>query len=188
MIAYVIWATEKEIPMIIYFVIYRNYESFSEAVLEIWLYQINYSMTHTDVYPVFSLLTQQRPKPDLHKSRERWESDLNTTIDEGLWSDLCQDSVSATINSRYRLLHSSTNSIWHLRGYIDITLIYQKCVLDMEQKALFVILIVSVLNDKPSGMMFVIPWPLLWRSFSHSTLKYAFWVTSQMWIWGITST
>ena len=33
------------------------------------------------------------------------QSDLNITIDEDLWSCLCQDSLSATINSRYRLTH-----------------------------------------------------------------------------------
>ena len=35
----------------------------------------------------------------------RWESDLNITIDESLWSDLCRDGLSATINARYRLTH-----------------------------------------------------------------------------------
>ena len=33
--------------------------------------------------------------PKRHKSREKWVSDLNIIIDEGLWSDLCRDSLSA---------------------------------------------------------------------------------------------
>lgn len=54
---------------------------------------------------MYSLLLNGSPKPGVHKSRMRWETDLGITIDEQLWSDLCQDSMSATINARYRLVH-----------------------------------------------------------------------------------
>lgn len=54
---------------------------------------------------VYSVLIKECPKPKLYRSKERWESDLNITIEDALWSDLCKDSISATINSRYRLIH-----------------------------------------------------------------------------------
>ena len=54
---------------------------------------------------MYLMLLNLCPRVGLHKSRERWESDLNITIDESLWSDLCRDSLSATINARYRLTH-----------------------------------------------------------------------------------
>lgn len=54
---------------------------------------------------VYSLLISECPKPDLYKSKGKWESDLNTTIEDQLWSELCKDSLSATINARYRLVH-----------------------------------------------------------------------------------
>ena len=54
---------------------------------------------------MYSMLLNECPKPGLHRSRMRWESDLNIAIDEQLWSDLCQNSLSATVNARYRLVH-----------------------------------------------------------------------------------
>ncbi len=54
---------------------------------------------------VYCLLMNDAPKPGLHKSRERWESDLSITICPELWSELCHKSLTATINSRYRLTH-----------------------------------------------------------------------------------
>ena len=54
---------------------------------------------------VYSLLISECPKPALYRSKERWESDLNITIEDQRWSELCQDSLSATINARYRLVH-----------------------------------------------------------------------------------
>ncbi|CAB1349379.1 unnamed protein product, partial [Coregonus sp. 'balchen'] len=42
--------------------------------------------------------------PELDKSRLRWEKDLGINLDEGLWSDLCRDGVTSTLNSRYRLI------------------------------------------------------------------------------------
>lgn len=54
---------------------------------------------------VYLLLITYYPKPALYKSKERWETDLHITIENGLWSDLCQDSISTTINSQYRLIH-----------------------------------------------------------------------------------
>ena len=37
---------------------------------------------------VYSLLMEDAPKPGLHKSREKWESDLGVTIGTELWSEL----------------------------------------------------------------------------------------------------
>ena len=54
---------------------------------------------------MYSSLLNEGPKPGLHKPRARWESDLHAAIDKQLWSDLCKDSLSATINARYRLVH-----------------------------------------------------------------------------------
>lgn len=54
---------------------------------------------------MYTLLLNKSPKTGLQHSRVRWESDLNITIDEHTWSDLCRDSMSATINARYRLTH-----------------------------------------------------------------------------------
>ena len=44
-------------------------------------------------------------KTGLHKSRMKWESDLNVTIEEQLWTDLCNNSLSTTINAQYRLIN-----------------------------------------------------------------------------------
>lgn len=54
---------------------------------------------------VYSLLMDNAPKPGLHKSREKWESDLGVTIGTELWAELCQKSLTATLNSRYRLTY-----------------------------------------------------------------------------------
>ena len=54
---------------------------------------------------MYNVLMGKCSREGIHKSRERWETDLNITIDQGLWSDLCSDSLSATVNSRYRLTH-----------------------------------------------------------------------------------
>lgn len=54
---------------------------------------------------LYFLLMEGAPKSGLHKSRERWESDLRVTIGTELWSELCKKSLTATINSRYRLTH-----------------------------------------------------------------------------------
>ena len=54
---------------------------------------------------MYDLLLNESPKPNLHRSRIRWETDLGITIDEHTWSDICRDSMSATINARYRLTH-----------------------------------------------------------------------------------
>lgn len=54
---------------------------------------------------VYSLLISECPKPALYKPKERWESDLNIKIEDDIRSDLCQDSLSATTNARYRLVH-----------------------------------------------------------------------------------
>ena len=35
----------------------------------------------------------------------KWESDLNVTIEEQLWTDLCNNSLSTTINAQYRLIN-----------------------------------------------------------------------------------
>lgn len=99
-------------PIISYFLIYSE-ETFSETlnrfrkVISPSIEQLLHDNhdSYTFISRVYSLLMQQRPKPDVHKSTERRESDLNITIDEGLWSDLCQDSVSATINSRLEVDH-----------------------------------------------------------------------------------
>lgn len=39
---------------------------------------------------VYVLLMEGASKSGLHKSRGRWESDLDITIDAELWSELCQ--------------------------------------------------------------------------------------------------
>lgn len=44
------------------------------------------------------------PLPELDKPRLRWEKYLGIDLDEGLWSDLCRDGVTSTLNSRYRLI------------------------------------------------------------------------------------
>jgi len=54
---------------------------------------------------VYSLLILECPKSDLYRSKGKWESDLNTTIEDQVWSELCKESLSATINARYRLVH-----------------------------------------------------------------------------------
>lgn len=54
---------------------------------------------------VYSVLISDCPKPDLYRSKGKWESDLNTAIEDQLWSELCKNSLSATINARYRLIH-----------------------------------------------------------------------------------
>ena len=38
--------------------------------------------------------------PGLDKPRLRWEKDLGIDLDEDLWSDLCGDGVTSTLNSR----------------------------------------------------------------------------------------
>lgn len=53
----------------------------------------------------YLLLMDDDPKPGLHKSREKWEFDLGVTISTGLWSKLCQKSLTDSINSRYRLTY-----------------------------------------------------------------------------------
>ena len=35
----------------------------------------------------------------------KWESDLNVTTEEQLWTDLCNNSLSTTINAQYRLIN-----------------------------------------------------------------------------------
>lgn len=54
---------------------------------------------------MYTLLLNNSPKPGLYKSRMRWESGLNIMIDKHTWPDFCRDSMSATINARYRLTH-----------------------------------------------------------------------------------
>lgn len=59
---------------------------------------------HMFISVVYSLLSEYA-KPALYRSKERWESDLNITTENQLWLELCQHSLSATINARYRLVH-----------------------------------------------------------------------------------
>ena len=42
---------------------------------------------------VYSLLMDDALKPGLHKSREKWESDLGVTMGTELWAELCQKSL-----------------------------------------------------------------------------------------------
>lgn len=57
---------------------------------------------------MFSLLENESPTPGLHESRVKWESELKA--DEQLWADLCQDSLSTTVNAQYRL--KTNNSLY----------------------------------------------------------------------------
>ena len=61
--------------------------------------------THKFISKMYHLLMNECPKPGLHKSTMKWESGLNVTIDEQFWADLCQKSLSTTINARYRLIN-----------------------------------------------------------------------------------
>ena len=70
--------------------------------IEKFLYEGN---TCKFISKMYHLLMNKGQKPGLHKSRLKWESDLNVAIDEQLWADLCQNSSSATINARYRLIN-----------------------------------------------------------------------------------
>lgn len=63
------------------------------------LYEEN---TYKFISKMYRLLNED-PKPDIHKSRKKWESDLS--IVEQLWADLCQNSLSATINAQYGLIN-----------------------------------------------------------------------------------
>lgn len=54
---------------------------------------------------MYTLLMKEGPKPGFHNSRLRWESALGVTIDDRLWTDLCRDSLSTTINTRYRMIN-----------------------------------------------------------------------------------
>ena len=44
-------------------------------------------------------------KQNIHRSREWWESDLDITIDEDLWTDLYQNSMFAPVNARIKLVN-----------------------------------------------------------------------------------
>jgi len=61
--------------------------------------------THKFISKMYCLLLNDGPKPGVHKSRMKWESDLNVTIDEQFWTELCQNSLSTIINARYRLIN-----------------------------------------------------------------------------------
>ena len=54
---------------------------------------------------VYLTIMEEYPKQNIHQSRERWESDLGITIHEDLWSDLCQNSLFATIIARFKLVN-----------------------------------------------------------------------------------
>lgn len=62
---------------------------------------------HKDNFKDVPPTVEQEPKakPGLHKSKMRWESDLNITINEQLWPDLCQNSLYTIINAQYRLMN-----------------------------------------------------------------------------------
>ena len=42
---------------------------------------------------VYLTIMEEYTKRNVHRSRERWESDLRITIHEDLWSSLCQNSL-----------------------------------------------------------------------------------------------
>ncbi len=88
---------------------------------------------------VYSLLMQKCHKPNLDKSKERWEYNLNVTICEPLWEDLCKNSISTTINSRFNSLITtiSTSSILLPRSFINIIMQFLKCVLHVAQQKVF---------------------------------------------------
>ena len=46
----------------------------------------------------------------------KWESDLNVTIEEQLWTDLCNNSLPTTINAQYRLINY--NILQQVRLYV----------------------------------------------------------------------
>lgn len=48
---------------------------------------------------VYDALMSGLTLPELDKPRLRWEKDLGIDLDEGLWSDLCRDGVTSTLNS-----------------------------------------------------------------------------------------
>ena len=54
---------------------------------------------------MYRLLLNAGPKSGVQKSRMKWESDLNVTIDEQFWKELCQNSLSTIINARCRLIN-----------------------------------------------------------------------------------
>lgn len=54
---------------------------------------------------VYLTIMEEYPKQNIHRSRERWESDLGIKIHEDLWSRLCQNSLFATINARFKLVN-----------------------------------------------------------------------------------
>ena len=53
---------------------------------------------------MYKLLQKSSPKIGIQKSRQRWETDLNISIDEPSWERLCLDSMKNTINVRYSLV------------------------------------------------------------------------------------
>ena len=53
---------------------------------------------------VYDALMSGLTLPGLDKPRLRWGKDLGIDLDEDLWSDLCRDGVTSTLNSRYRLI------------------------------------------------------------------------------------
>ena len=53
---------------------------------------------------MYNLIQEQTIKQGIHQSRQKWETDLNTKIDEVQWSRLCLDSMTNTINVRLRLV------------------------------------------------------------------------------------
>ena len=54
---------------------------------------------HAFISKMYRLLLNEGPKPGMHESRMKWESDLNVSIDEQFWMELCQNSLSTIINA-----------------------------------------------------------------------------------------
>lgn len=53
---------------------------------------------------MYTALRANQSVSELDKSKIKWEQELGLTIDASLWTDLCKDSVTSTLNSRYRLI------------------------------------------------------------------------------------
>lgn len=109
-----------------------NRDSFSKPLLEQKCFYLDSLIkrhccmreVHTDLFEKCSPCCWTKAQNQIYLSLERGGSQTYyVTIEEELWSDSCEDSLSDTINVRYRLVHYNFLHQHH-KSYTNLSLSY----------------------------------------------------------------